>query len=344
MADVVYYYPTKNGAPSEVGRNLFLGILNKKLPIKISLFSQYKKEDSNLKKIYANVGIFSLSNLLRLDKNYIVHFSVEPIAFPNRKFLLYLLSTFNKKIFGKSKLIINYHGDPRTEFEIKFNNGNYLTCLLQLPDYFLTPFILKNSDSIVVNSYLMRELFHSRYNISNLFVIPNALDDSWRGENKLLDLNKKNTINLFFHGRLAPEKGVDLLIKAFSYNLRKEVQLKLYLAGSQRDKKYTTYLKNLCTELGIEENVIFLGSLPISLLKSYLSSVDAAIYPSVYEPFSLAILEAFSTVNGPVLYSSKSGIHDFVIKEGYNFYSFEPSIEGISNSIKILTERHNFII
>ncbi|AKB71756.1 Glycosyltransferase [Methanosarcina mazei C16] len=339
MVDVVYYYPIKNGAPSEVGRSLFLSLLNKKLPIKISLFPQYKKENDYLKRKYTNVDMISLSNLLRFDKNYIVHFSVEPIVFPNRKFLLYLVSIFNKKIFGISKLIINYHGDPRTEFKIKLNNKNYLTCLLQLPDYFLTSFILESADAIVVNSYSMQKLFHLKYNVSNLYVIPNALDDSWRNENKVLDLNEENTINLFFHGRFAPEKGIDLLIKAFSYNLRKEVKLKLYLAGSQRDKKYTTYLKNLCIELGIEENVIFLGSIPISLLKSYLNSVDAAIYPSIYEPFSLAILEAFSTVNGPVLYSNKSGIHDFVLKKGYNFYAFEPSIEGISNSIKILTEQ-----
>ncbi|KKH33452.1 hypothetical protein DU58_04565 [Methanosarcina mazei] len=318
-----------------------MGLLNKRLSFKILLFSQYKKENQCLEKKYTNLDVLSFLDLLRLNKSYIVHFSVEPLTFPNRKFLLYLVSITNKKMFRRNKLIINYHGDPRTEFEIKLKNRSYLACLLLLPDYLLTSFIMKNADAIVVNSYSMKELLHSRYNISNLVVIPNALDNSWRNENKTLDLkNKKNTVNLFYHGRLAPEKGVDLLIKAFSYNSRKgEIQLKLYLAGPQGDKKYVGFLKNLCIDLGIDKDVIFLGSLPITQLRSYLNSVDAAIYPSRYEPFSLAILEAFRIVNGPVFYSNKSGINDFVIKEGYKFYTFEPSVKEIANAIKMLLEK-----
>ncbi|KKG30878.1 hypothetical protein DU30_13775 [Methanosarcina mazei] len=318
-----------------------MGLLNKKLPFKISLFSQYKKENQSLKKEYINLDVLSFIDLLRLNKSYIVHFSVEPLVFPNRKFLLYLMSIINKKMLRRNKLIINYHGDPRTEFEIKLKNKNYLACLLLLPDYLLTPFIMENADAIVVNSYSMKELLHSMYNISNLVVIPNGLDNSWGNENDILDLkNKKNTVNLFYHGRLAPEKGVDLLIKAFSYySGKEEVQLKLYLAGPQGDKKYASYLRNLCIELGIDKEVIFLGSLPITKLRLYLNSVDAAIYPSRYEPFSLAILEAFRIVNGPVFYSNKSGINDFVIKEGYKFYTFEPSVEEIVNSIKMLLEK-----
>jgi glycosyltransferase involved in cell wall biosynthesis len=341
MFGVVYYYPTRTGAPSEVGRNIFLGLLNKRLPFKIHLFTQYKKENKKLKEKYTDIDVLSLNDLFKLNGNQIVHFSVEPVIFPNRKFMLYLIAVLNKKIFRKTKLVINYHGDPKTEFEIRFKNKGYLTCFLLLPDYLLTPLVLRSANAIVVNSYSMEKFFKLRYKTSDIFVIPNALDNTWICESKIQNFEKKeNSINLFFHGRLAPEKGVDLLIKAFSYiGNQRNFQIKLYLAGPQEDKKYANYLKELCLELGIDKDVTFLGSLPISVLKSYLNSVDAAIYPSVYEPFSLAILEAFSIVNGPVIYSCKSGINDFVLAEGYEFLTFEPSIEGIANSIKMLLEK-----
>jgi len=66
--------------------------------------------------------------------------------------------------------------------------------------------------------------------------------------------------------------------------------------------------------------------------------VDVAIYPSIYEPFSLAILEAFSSVNGPVYYSSHAGINDSVIRAGYSFNVFEPNVENITRIIKDIIE------
>ena len=54
--------------------------------------------------------------------------------------------------------------------------------------------------------------------------------------------------------------------------------------------------------------------------------------------FSLAILEAFSSVNGPVYYSSHAGINDAVIRAGYSFNVFEPNVENITKIIKDIIE------
>lgn len=334
MSSLIYYYPLSSGAPSEVSRSIFSELANKNLHFKIAVFPQYRKGKTAIKEKYNNIDIATFKDIFKLSTESVIHFTMSPLIFPNRKFLLYLFSLLSRK-----KFIINYHGDPRTEFKIKLSNRD-LSCLFQFPHYMLSPLILESADIIIVNSVFMKNLFQSQYNIKNLVVIPNGIDPSWLSDTNInKDIKNKNqeTLSLFYHGRLAPEKGVDILIKSV-YRLIREYDknIILYIAGQGPLSKY---LKKLCVELGIEKNVIFLGQLPPRILKSYLCSVDAAVYPSMHEAFSLAVLEAFCTVKGPVIYSNNTGINDFVLKEGFNFYTFEPSIEGVSNSIKMIIDK-----
>jgi glycosyltransferase involved in cell wall biosynthesis len=340
---LIYYYPSKNGAPSTVGRCLFDSLTKKEINFDLLVFLQNKKEKIKGKEKgkKENIKFVSVKELFYL-KNGIIHLSMSPLIYPNNKFLLYVLSFFNQ-----SKLIINYHGETRTEFKIKLVNHD-IQCLFNLPTYILTPLILKNADIIVVNSFVMKNLFEARYKLSNIKVIPNAIDTFWftpeMEESYKIDIKGtfRQSINIFYHGRLAPEKGVDILLKGFSNVIKKYESMcktnhiMLYIAGEGPQREY---LKNLSLNLEIAENVIFLGKIPLENLKIYLQSVDAAIYPSIYEPFSLAVLEALSSVNGPVMYSNNIGINDFVKRDGYLFYTFEPSVEGISNAIESIIEK-----
>ena len=86
------------------------------------------------------------------------------------------------------------------------------------------------------------------------------------------------------------------------------------------------------------KKVIFVGYIGQKDIKTYLSNVDAAIYPSRFDSFSLAILEAFSSANCPVYFSKQAGIHDFVLRDEYNLNVFEPTVENISKIIKEIVE------
>ncbi len=235
---------------------------------------------------------------------------------------------------------MNYHGEVRSEFKIGMGHNNF-RALFSLPDYFAMPYILNTANAVVLNSKVMKKLFNSPYNSTNIRIIPNGIDASWFiPEDKYYYLEEKKDISIFYHGRLSPEKGIDILLKAFHNVLKDYGYIKqsvmLYIAGDGSQEKY---LKKLVVDLNIKENVTFLGCIPHRDLKSYLQSVDACIYPSIYEPFSLSILEAFSTVNGPVMYSDKSGINDFVEQDGYKFYVFEPTLEGTSNTIRCIIDK-----
>lgn len=333
MFELIYYYPLGEGAPSEVSRNVFAALAKKEMNSSICLFFQR----SNFEPIGDNLTKFkvlSIKELLRTSQNMIVHIPQDPLVFPNRKFFLYLFSLLNK-----NKLVINYHGDPRTEFMIKLKSHNFGS-LVYLLNYVFTPFILKSADVAIVNSQYMKSLLESKYNAKNLIVIPNGLDYSWLATTDVKKIQLKsdnpNAFILFYHGRLAPEKGIDILIKAVSLcNKKYNKNIVLYVAG-EGDQRHD--LEDLCVRAGMEENVIFLGKIPLNRLQSFLCSVDAAVYPSRYEPFSLAVLEAFSLVNGPVLFSKNIGLNDFVKKDGFSFHSFEPSEESLSETIKEIIE------
>lgn len=340
MQNLVYYYPLGNGAPSDVSRKLFSAINCKKLPFNIAIFPQRRNKENlrKLKNEYENINIYLIKRMFQDNgKRLLIHFTMSPLVYPNRRFILFLATLLNK---SKLKLIINYHGEPSTEFKTKLENYD-LESLIYVPNYILTPHIMRKADIIIVNSFMMKDFFVAKYKVKNVVVIPNGIDSSWLSSNKNeLRQKEENAKYMFYHGRLAPEKGVELLIKAFHRILKTtNTSLKLFIAGNGKQR---SYLEKLCSDLKIEKNVTFLGNLSQTEIKSYLSMVDIAIYPSLLDGFSLSVLEAFTTVNGPVLYSNKIGINDFVRKNGFQFYTFNPSIEEIESMIlKILKNNYD---
>lgn len=88
-------------------------------------------------------------------------------------------------------------------------------------------------------------------------------------------------------GRLAWEKGYDVLIRSFAEAHKKYPNSSLLLVGEGRDEKK---LKELANNLGIEKNVIFTGWK--SNVAPYLSIFDMFVVSSYTESFSIAAVEA----------------------------------------------------
>lgn len=90
-------------------------------------------------------------------------------------------------------------------------------------------------------------------------------------------------------GRLTQQKGQWHLLRAFSEVLKEEKQAKLYILG-QGDLK--EYLQKMARELGIENNVVFCGfqENPFSII----SQMKMFVFPSLYEGFGNALVEAMA--------------------------------------------------
>jgi glycosyltransferase involved in cell wall biosynthesis len=87
-------------------------------------------------------------------------------------------------------------------------------------------------------------------------------------------------------GRLAPQKGIDTLIRAAATVSSEHAGLQVLLVG---DGPSEDDLRALATELGIEDNVRFLGFQTDPA--PYVEAMDVAVMPSRFEGLPLALLE-----------------------------------------------------
>ncbi len=149
--------------------------------------------------------------------------------------------------------------------------------------------------------------------------IKKVIYDSRKGLDKTPVDRKINTkyVNLGFIGSLAPNKGIEVLLKA--YHKIKKPYYRLFIAGTGK-RDYEEYLKSKYKD----ESIIFLGKVEP---KEFFNKVDVTIVPSVwYENFPGVIIESFA-FGVPVIGSNIGGIPE-MITEGKNGMLFDPYKEG----------------
>jgi glycosyltransferase involved in cell wall biosynthesis len=113
-------------------------------------------------------------------------------------------------------------------------------------------------------------------------------------------------------GRVSPEKGVDVAIRALA-QLRGETGLEasLHVAGGG-PADYRRDLEALAGELDVGERVAFLGPLDVEGLKLFYAGLHALVVPSVWEePAGLVLVEG-ALAGVPLVASRVGGIPEIV--------------------------------
>jgi glycosyltransferase involved in cell wall biosynthesis len=171
------------------------------------------------------------------------------------------------------------------------------------------------SQYIALTHFAKNKLLASSLNLKEqqLSVVSNFVPDegqpSWPREGYFL-----------YVGRLAVEKGLPVLIKAFA-ELKSE-SLIIIGDGPQR--------KELEEESFLHPNIQFLGKKNKTEVLDFLGHCAALVFPSIcYEGMPYTILEAFS-MGTPVIASNLGAMAE-MINDGYNGFLFEP---GDSASLK----------
>jgi len=153
-------------------------------------------------------------------------------------------------------------------------------------------------------------------------VIYNAIDDSFRlghasdAEREFIaERYQVNTPFLLYAGRISPHKNVVRIIEAFAAlkgELSKEAKfddLKLIIIGDELSKHPD--LRRACVKAGVQNDVRFLGFVPIDVLRIFYDQAKIFIFPSLYEGFGLPPLEAMAHAT-PVVTSNTSSIPEVV--------------------------------
>jgi len=182
------------------------------------------------------------------------------------------------------------------------------------------------SDRVVTVSFAMRdELLGLGFPEQNVRVCYNGVDPNKYDQSrvKLEDVNtlrKKYSLResdnmVFFVGRLTSVKGVDRLVMAMPEVLRKLPNTKLVIVGLGEMQKHLTSLVN---SLGLQNSVILrFEFLPEEERILHYAACNAAVFPSLYEPFGIVCLEAMS-MGKPVVVGARgtSGLREQIIPSG----------------------------
>jgi len=196
-----------------------------------------------------------------------------------------------------------------------------------------------SSKARIVVSQRMKEEFVRHYGdaAENIIVIPNGVDlQKFNPANRLIDRDRirqkhgisRSDLVLIFAGGYWERKGVPYIIEALSLLPRSDV--KLFISGSGDEKFYS----QLAELKHVRERIIFVSG--SSNLWEYYAASDIFVFPTIYEPFGLVIVEAMAS-GLPVITSRSAGAADFITDGVDGLLLSDPSdIDNLVVKIQLL--------
>jgi glycosyltransferase involved in cell wall biosynthesis len=259
----------------------------------------------NISKRY---GFFIDPNLLFVLRSTINDFDVVH---------LHEYRTFQNLIFYYSRRShVPYVLSPHGELQYNFKQRSDISFLRGLYGHLFGKSLILHADKLLaltkVESLQLTKLGVEKDKIQ---VVPNGinetdyLDPPPKGRfRKSFGLGEEQII--LYLGRISEEKGIDKLVAAFS-TMKHKRTLKLVLAG--QDHGFLPYLKNMVSDLNLEDKVLFTGSLNRRDVMAAYNDASIVVYATRQEGFGIVALEA-GAMGTPVIVSNDPAV-DFV-REG----------------------------
>ena len=102
-------------------------------------------------------------------------------------------------------------------------------------------------------------------------------------------------------------KNCDGLLRAWGRVRDELAGRQLVIVGAERDQRYAAELRSLAAEMGVSDDVVFVGGVPLEETVNFYRAADLLVYPSLNETFGLPILEAMACAC-PVVTSNVSAM------------------------------------
>jgi glycosyltransferase involved in cell wall biosynthesis len=165
------------------------------------------------------------------------------------------------------------------------------------------PRSVKIAKAIIINSESLRAEIKRHLNVDDarLKLIYEAVDhdlfrpgDAGEARARVVSYGLTKPFVLFVSS-MWPYKNADGLVRAWAHARAELGGRQLAIVGPIRDEKYGQSLHALVEELGIGEDVVFVGGVPLEETVRFYRAADVFVYPSFNETFGLPILEAMAT-------------------------------------------------
>ncbi len=204
-------------------------------------------------------------------------------------------------------------GDPQ-ELEQKYRLRD------RIQKEFLT---YRSCDHIIATTLEQYDILLAQYDLTekNITIIPPGVD-----ENRFVPVRKSQRLEIrerlgvsagtiYAVGRMATNKGYDLLIQALGTTLKLVPEVELLLAAggedSERDREKLAELKKLAQEIGVFERVKWCQYIPDVEMADYYQAVSVFALSSRYEPFGMTAIEAMAC-GTPTVITVHGGLRDLI--------------------------------
>lgn len=230
------------------------------------------------------------------------------------------------KKHGK-KWTYHNHGVSTPKLFNNFIERTYLEIFQKLNNY-----TIKKSDKAVSISNYLKNVLKNETGIESI-VVYDTIDterfhEGISGERIRKKYGLTNEPICLYVGRIAPHKGIHLLIKSFNKVLKKIPEARLIIIGKKTFGKYGNELEMLAKKIN-EKNIIFTGFVPDEELPEYYSASNLYTTATLWEGFDMPVVEAQACQKPVVAFDI--GPHKEVIKNGELIES--KNIEEFSKAI-----------
>jgi glycosyltransferase involved in cell wall biosynthesis len=177
------------------------------------------------------------------------------------------------------------------------------------------PRTARAADAIIINSESLRSEIKRYLDVDDgkLRLIYEAVDhelfkpgDAALARSEIVSRGITKPFVLFVSS-LWPYKNCHGLLRAWAHARDELGGRQLAIVGAGADETYLAQLRALAAELGITEDVVFVGGVPLEETVRFYQAADAFVYPSLNETFGLPILEAMACAC-PVVTSDTSAM------------------------------------
>lgn len=201
-----------------------------------------------------------------------------------------------------------------------------------------------NSDIIITVSDNSKKEIMEYFNMPErkIRIVPNGVDLNFYKPIRNVNVIKKYKIEkpyFLYIGTLEPRKNIPNLIRAFNILLQKLNKKDIILViGGRKGWRYDEIYKCV-EELKLEDDVLFLGYVPIEDMPALYTQAISFVFPSLYEGFGIPPLEAMAC-GTPVIASNTSSLPEVVGDAGMLVNPYD--IEELSNAMMKIYEDNHF--
>ncbi len=201
---------------------------------------------------------------------------------------------------------------------------------------YLSPFF-RACDLVIVPAPSMKKVLQDLYSpISPVEVIPNGVDlTPFRTFNQPIERSAfgftDDQVIFTYLGRLAPEKNLSFLLRAFYGVAMTYEHVRLLFVGDGPDREN---LESQAKHMNINTKVYFTGMVEYQFVPNYLASADIFVTPSRTETFGLSTVEAMAA-GLPVVGIDAPGTTD-IIEDGVTGFILPDDLAVLTAKLVLL--------